>query len=325
MSNAAASLLRRRTRFPVAAALLVAQMAAGAGEMTLYPTRLGLPAVQVERLQAALERGRWVQAESVLFRALPSSPANPQLHRALGIVHYQAGRYFLAGAALKRADALAPLDRATRFMLASAFMRAERPHWARAELERLNAQHPDEPRSRHLLARIHYEQQRLDAALEELDQAIRAAPDFSEAHDLRGQCLEGLARPDDAAAAYRQAIALEEGEREPSPWPHYHLGSLLHDFGHLRGAETALASAIKLDPQHAPAHWELGIVLRKLDKPSSAAEALESAARLSPADARIQYSLVGVYRELGDRKRLAAALQRYQELADGADGRVASE
>ena len=284
--------------------------------MSLRTEELGLQPATTERLRAAIAAEQWPAVEGILIKAASNSPQPATLLRALGIAHYQAGRYFSAASALKRSDALAPLEPEARFLLAGSFIRLERRHWARAELDRLVAQHGDSGRYRLALAQVHYDQGKFSAALSQLDQILESTPELASAHDLRGQSLEGLGRPRAAMTAFERAISVNRKAAAVSAWPHYHLGSLLHDLGDLEAAEAALAAAVTLDRSHAPAQRELGIVYLKANKLRLAAEALESAAELSPLDPTVQYSLVSVYRRL-DRERLAkAAMERFRELTE---------
>lgn len=300
----------------VAAAHLTPRLIGSENEVSLYAEELGLPPATTETLRIAIAAGEWRAAEAVLFEAASSNPESTSLLRALGIAHYQAGRYFSAGSALKRSDALAPLDPEARFLLAGSFIRVERRHWARAELERLVATHGESGRYRLALARVYYDQGQFAAALSQLDRILQGSPAGVEVHDLRGQSLEGLGRNEAAVAAYRQAISLSREAVSASAWPHYHLGSLLHDLGDVEAAAAALEAAVASDRTHAPAQRELGVVYLKANKLRLAAEALESAAELSPRDPAVQYSLVSVYRRL-DREGLAeAAMERFRELTE---------
>ena len=284
--------------------------------VSLHTEDLGLQPATTERLRAAIAVGQWPTVEDILFKAASNGPQSATLLRALGIAHYQAGRYFSAASTLKRADVLAPLDPAVRFLLAGSFIRLERRHWARAELERLIARDGDSDSHRLALAQVYYDQGQFSAALSQLDEILKSAPELAAAHDLRGQCLEGLGRPRAAITAFERAISLNRKAAAVSAWPHYHLGSLLHDLGDLEAAETALAAALAADRGHAPAQRELGIVYAKANKLRLAAEALESAAQLSPLDAGVQYSLVSVYRRLGREGDAEAAMDRFRELAE---------
>ena len=298
------------------AALLPAQAEATSGELALNPRGLGLSEAAAAELERAIAAEDWRLAESSLFAAVRGNPASAGLRRALGIAHYQAGRHFLAAAELKRADAIETLDEGTRHLLASAYLRIGRRHWARAELGRLIERQPESPSYRYSLARILYEQQRFGAATSELRSALRADPEFAEAHDLLGQCLEGLGRTEEAATAYRRAIDLFKTGHAPSPWPLYHLGSLLHDLGQMEGARAALEQAVKVDAGHVPSLRELGGVLLKSGRLDDSAKALETAARLEPDSEVIQYSLMRVYRLMGRTDLAANALRRYQEISN---------
>ncbi|MYC66885.1 MAG: tetratricopeptide repeat protein [Acidobacteriia bacterium] len=305
---------------PVALALAAAhftpRLLGSENEVSLHAEELGLPPATTETLRTVIAAGDWRGVEGILFEAASGNPDSAPLLRALGIAHYQAGRYFSAGSALKRSDALAPLDPEARFLLAGSFIRIERRHWARAELGRLVATHGDSGSYRLALARVHYDQGQFAAALSQLDRILEGSPAGVEVHDLRGQSLEGLGRNEAAMVAYEQAISLSREAVAASAWPHYHLGSLLHDLGDLEAAEEALEAAVTSDRTHAPAQQELGVVYLKANKLRLAAEALESAAELSPLDPAVQYSLVSVYRRL-DREGLAkAAMQRFRELTE---------
>ena len=312
-----------RARWLVAALALIAvaldlapQLLGNENEVSLRSEELGLGSATTEHLRGAIAKGEWLAAEDILFKEANGNPQSAILLRALGIAHYQAGRYFSAASALKRSNALVPLEPEARFLLASSFIRIDRRHWARAELERLVAEEGDVGSYRLALAQVHYDQGQFGAAVRQLDQILDRTPEWAAAHDLRGLCLEGLGDNGSAIAAFERAVSLNREAAAESAWPHYHLGSLLHDLGDLDAAETALARALIADPAHAHAQRELGIVHLKANKLRLAAEALEGAAQLLPLDASVQYSLVSVYRRLGREGDAAAAMDRFRELTE---------
>lgn len=297
------------------AALLPFGAAAAENTLAVDPYRLGLEQGEAAALAKTVGEASWKDAESILVRGSESDPDNAALLRALGIAHYQSGRYYPAAAALKRADAISPLERGARFLLANSFLRLERRHWARAELERLLRSHPEHEPYRLSLARVHYHQQRFGAGASELEQTIALTGGSVETYDLLGQCLEGLGRLGEASEAYRQAISLADEGGAGTVWPHFHLGSLLHDLGDIEPARESLELAASIDPENATVQLELGIVLRKAGDLDEAAGALETAARHAPNDPAIQYALAGVYRQLGQRERSASAMQRFLRIS----------
>jgi len=301
------------------AAVCAAQTSLLPTELPIDPSGLGIPARVSRTVQHAILRDDWRTAEATLFSEAQRNTSNAALQRALGIAHFQAQHYLAAAAALKRADRAVRLDAETRFLLATAHLRLGRSHWARAELETLVDSQPEQPRYRLALARLHYEGQRFLAGAEQLRSALERAPSLPEAHDLLGQCLEGLGQAEAAEAEYRAAIALNERRNAQSPWPHYHLGSMLHDLGDLRAARAALEAAVAADPQHVSTLLELGIVLAKMTELSPARTALEAARRERPDDPRIHYALARVYRQLGLGELARSATGRFRDLAR--DGR----
>jgi len=73
----------------------------------------------------------------------------------------------------------------------------------------------------HTLAQIHLvraheldDQQAYEKALSECDAALRLAPDFADAHNLRGVLLEELGQQQEAVTAYQEAIRLDPGFEE---------------------------------------------------------------------------------------------------------------
>ena len=279
----------------LSAALLPSVVAAAGSELAVEPYRLGLEETAAAALDKAINEASWEGAERILFSASETDPENPAVLRALGIAHYQAGRYYQAAKALKTADATSPLEREARFLLVNSFLQLDRRHWARAELERLVQGHPRHEPYRIALSRVHYHQQRFEAAATELRKSISLAGGSVEAYDLLGQCLEGLGRLTEASDAYRQAISLDTAGSPRSAWPHYHLGSLLHDSGDLASAKKSLELAASIDPRNAPAQLELGIVLGKAGELAKAADALETAA---PARAERSGDSVRVVRRI---------------------------
>lgn len=297
-------------------ALLPLGVAGSDNEVRLDSFGLGLEQPDAVALDRAVREEAWPIVEAVLLKAAEMDAVSAPVLRALGIAHFQCGRYFQAAAALKRADRAEPLEPEARFLLVNTFLRLQRRHWARAELERLVREHPDHGPYRVALAEVHYHRQHFEQGASELKEAISRTGGSVEAFDLLGQCLEGLGRLGEASDAYRRAITLDKSSGVQSAWPHFHLGSLLHDQGDLETATKALQIAARIDPNHAAATLELGIVLRKAGELGRAANVLEAAGRLDPDNPTIPYTLAGVYRQLGQAERSVAALDLFRQISD---------
>ncbi len=308
-------LLAARLGLSAGSLLLLAGIPASS-QLVIEVAGLSLGETEAATLEEAIREKDWSTAETILFRAEKEDRGNAAKLRALGIAHYQAGRHFLAARALKRSDRIEPLDSEARHLLAGAMLRVERSHWARAELERLVEIEPSNSPYALALARIHYDTQRFQQGVDVLRPALQRDPGAVEAYDLLGQCLEGLGRHGDAESAFRRAISLDEDRAVRSAWPHFHLGSLLHDLGRVDAAREPLEAAIRINRGVVPAHVELGIVLLKAGELQAAARALETAAGLEPSNAAVQYSLAGVYRRMGMDDHASLAMDRFRELSN---------
>jgi tetratricopeptide (TPR) repeat protein len=70
---------------------------------------------------------------------------------------------------------------------------------------------PAEARQHLEQAYLAEEEDDFENALRECDLALQFAPNWAEAHNLRGIVLEALGRAEEAIAAYREAIRLDPG------------------------------------------------------------------------------------------------------------------
>ena len=124
-----------------------------------------------------------------------------------------------------------------------------------------------------------------------LAEHLRSAPHDADARVAHGVVLQRLGRATDAAASYRQALAV----RPSDPIAQCNLGVVLRELGEFDAAEEILRAAVAERPGFVPALGNLGLVLCDLDRPADAAELLEKAAALSPQAAEIHFALAGAY------------------------------
>ncbi len=233
-----------------------------------------------------------------------------------GTAYFEQGFHLEAARMFAKADRIDSLDERSRFMLATAYVALDRRHWARPQFEKLAREHPSDPRYPYWLARIYYFYNWFEEAIVELQDAIAIDPDFVQAHDRLGLCLEGLGRPQEAIAEYEKAVWLSENAETRSPWPYYHLGSLLRQQGQFARAEKHLRRALAAGPELSAVHYELGVVLDKLGKSRQAVEFLERAAELDPSDPKSHYALARVYRRLDNKEKVVEEIQKFRKLSN---------
>ncbi len=152
---------------------------------------------------------------------------------------------------------------------------------------------------------------RLAKAQDELLAALRYDADRPESQTELGGWHVARGQAEQAAAAYRQALALDPTYVAAS----VNLADLLRDLGREREAETVLRDAIRADPAAAAARHALGLSLVRQKRTPEALAALGEAARLSPGDARFAYVYAVALHDAGHRadatRTLEAAIARH--------------
>ena len=130
-----------------------------------------------------------------------------------------------------------------------------------------------------------------DKAVTELEAAKTSAPEKDQNLHLiwarLGDAYDSAGRPDDAANAYKQAIALK-----PSAAYYNNLGGILGRAGKIEDAMAAYQKSAELDPPNAAqAFRNGGITLYNVGKLKEAVEPLKKATELDPKSAQAWYLL----------------------------------
>jgi tetratricopeptide (TPR) repeat protein len=162
-------------------------------------------------------------------------------------------------------------------------------------------------------------------AVTELEAAKAAAPEKDTNVNLiwarLGDAYEAAGRPDDAANAYKQAVALK-----PSPAYYNNLGGILGRAGKIDEAMAAYQKSAELDPTTAAQAWRnAGITLYNANKMKEAVEPLKKATELDPKSAQAWYllgaSLVGAmeYKKVGEKLEVVVqpgTVEAYQKAVE---------
>ncbi len=128
----------------------------------------------------------------------------------------------------------------------------------------------------------------------------------------RGYFLEEDS-PEEAMAAYRQALELEPGLADA----HLNLGRLLHERGRTPDAEHCYRLALAARPGDATAAYNLGVALQDLGRLKDAAQAYEAALELDRTLADAHYNLAGLYEKLGEPEAAFRHLRTYRTMVQG--------
>ena len=162
-------------------------------------------------------------------------------------------------------------------------------------------------------------------AVTELEAAKSAAPEKDPNLNLiwarLGDAYDTAGRADDAANAYKQAVALK-----PTAAYYNNLGGILGRAGKIDDAMAAYAKSAELDPTNAAqAYRNAGITMYNAGKMKEAVEPLKKATELDPKSAQAWYllgaSLVGAmeYKKVGDKMEVVVqpgTVEAYQKAVE---------
>ena len=140
----------------------------------------------------------------------------------------------------------------------------------------------------------------------EHEEAIRLRPQFAAALNNLGVSLQALGKPLDALARYQEAARLAPR----LPEVHHNLARVLLELGRTDEALEAVDEALRLNPAYGDAHENRGNVLVRLRRYDGAAAAYGEAARLSPASAAVRYKAGLALRSAG---RVAESVSAFEE------------
>ncbi len=159
---------------------------------------------------------------------------------------------------------------------------------------------------------------------------LKGAPNNPDLHYLKGFCLFGLKKNEEALAEFRmvppdsrffndatvhsafvlqeqgkseEALELLTAASEKNPQNvelKYYLGSIYEEAGRLAEAETALRQAIEADPENARYHFRLGVVLDKQNNKTASIEAMRKVIAIDPKNANALNYLGYTYADLGE-------------------------
>ncbi len=158
---------------------------------------------------------------------------------------------------------------------------------------------------RNNLGKVLAQEGRPAEAAAQFREAIALRPDSPEAHANLGNALEALGRAEEARQEYAAALAIEPG----LAGAHYNLGLSLLKARQLEEAAGEFRAALAADPGHAAAHNTLGLALTGLGRLPEAMEEYRRALQLDPALPEAHLNLGNAFFRLG---RLPDAVTEYR-------------
>jgi len=233
----------------------------------------------------------WARAGQTVDRALEQAPDNLPALYWKSFVLFQTGNYrqssVLAGRYLERN----PASGEARKILGLAYFMLGQATQAEHELQKASELAAADSDVRYYLGRIQFERQNLPAALESFRGAVALDAQSVRGFNHLGQTYEGLARFDDARAAYEKAIEIDRRQAKRSEWPYFNLGVLLLKEGRAQDAAGCLREALAVKPSWPEAKVQLAVALGSANQLKDARQLLEDLLLAEPKNAQAHYQL----------------------------------
>jgi len=160
---------------------------------------------------------------------------------------------------------------------------------------------PADPEGWYSLGRLRYTEQRFADAADCFQKALREAPESVKVHNNLGLAYEGLNRTDEAVAAYRKAIALQDAgpPDRASEQPLLNLAIVLIHRANAAEALPLLLRAESIAPREPRVQEQLGQLYMQQANFLEAQKHLEIATRIDPDKPNLHFLLGQAYRHLG--------------------------
>ena len=203
------------------------------------------------------QTGNYQQSSTFASRYLERNPASGEARKILGLDYFMLGQSALAEAELLQASRLPSADSDVYYYL----------------------------------GRIRFERHNLPAALESLQSTVALDPGSVKGFNHLGQTYEGLARFEEARAAYKKAIELDQQQVKRSEWPYFNLGVLSLKEGRAEEAANWLREALARRSSWPEATVQLAAALGSANQFKEARQLLEDLLTADPKNAQAHYQL----------------------------------
>jgi tetratricopeptide (TPR) repeat protein len=207
-----------------------------------------------------------------------------------GKAAYEARKYSDATAIFERYTGLRPDNAWGHYMLGLSAWKSGDLANAESAFEQALRTDPHHVKSYVNLSRVFLDQKRYDDAADQLTRAAAIDPSSNEVCRLLARTYHGLGKSDEAVAAYRRAIELNELDA----WSMNNLGLLLLEQQRADEALPLFAKAVELRKQVPAFHNNLGMALEHTGRFRDAATAYAQALAADPGYDKAKQNLARV-------------------------------
>jgi tetratricopeptide (TPR) repeat protein len=183
--------------------------------------------------------------------------------------------------------------------------------WLTRSLQR----EPGDTQAWYYLGRAKYNENRFAEAIGAFEECLKRSAKTVQIEENLGLAYAGLGRTDEALAAYKVAMSLQENATTKDPGPYVDMGDLLLDQNRADEAVRYLRQAVEIAPGNSKSHELLGKGYARLNQLALAQSELETAIRLAPQIGSLHCMLGPIYRKQGLGKEAKAELESCSSLS----------
>ena len=254
-------------------------------------------------------------AEQLITQYTKLVPADPEGFRTLAQLMFRQGDLTGAEGALAKAIEIQP-NSASTLLLASQIWRAEgKEKEVGYALEKASRLAPERPEVHFELGMFLDSHSRHGDAVRAFRKVIALDTSNSSAWDYLALNLEAIGQPEQAEAAFKKGLAVNQSPRE-DPFLDYNYGRLLMKQNRLTESKTYLDRAVERMPAVRAAHYERAKLLLLMRQYTDARREAEAALNTPDPgqyilDLQVYSLLTAVYQRLGE----AQLASKYAQLA----------
>lgn len=262
---------------------------------------------QLQLARGLMDQDHFAEAEDVLRHYLAADEHSGKAHELLA---YSLLRQNKPGQALPEYTRAAALEMPTSHMLeqvAQAYILlddlTDADHWSLRAVQL----DPKDPNAWYGLGRVRQTEQRFADAVSCFQHVLELVPRSVKAENNLGLAYEDMDKLDEAAAAYKQAIAWQQNVPESgrSEQPLLNLAVLDLHAGKVAEAEPLLTEAVRISPKDSSIHEQLGHFYLQQNKINEAQREFTTACELDPGSGRLHFLLGQADKRLGWRQEAA--------------------
>jgi tetratricopeptide (TPR) repeat protein len=258
-----------------------------------------------------IQKGEWKKAEAALNQS-PSDQAATLYWK--GYVLFRTGRFSESASTVSQYLEQKPDSAAGRKVLGLCRFMQGRPADAERELRQATELDPSDSEALYYLGRLYFTRQDLPAALRTFEKVVRIDSSSVRGYNHLGQTLEALSRFDDARAAYKKSIEIEQTHTVKSEWPYFNLGVLSLKDGHTQEAIGLFREALARNADWPEARIQLAVALSSSGQLEEARLLLARVLEVDPKNADAHYQMGRLLLKLGEREQARSHLRRFESL-----------